>query len=130
MADRIDNLAKLRVPPENFQLPPRTYDDTAKRRAEKKQDFQKFLQVAGQLTQTAARIGLNVAAPGLGAGPLGAGLTGQSGLTGSDNYFAQQMLLFELQRKVQHEQQVFTTMTNISKAYHDGRMSAVRNLRS
>lgn len=40
-----------------------------------------------------------------------------------------QLQLFELQRRLQHENQVFTTLSNVSKTNHETRMAAVRNMR-
>jgi len=66
-------------------------------------------------------------AAGLGTGTLNGGLGGALG-TGDDG-FGLQMQLLELQRKIQAETQVFQTLSNTSKAEHDARMSAVRNIR-
>jgi hypothetical protein len=43
--------------------------------------------------------------------------------------YRQQMQLFELQRRLQHENQIFSTLSNVSKTNHETRMAAVRNMR-
>ena len=64
---------------------------------------------------------------GLGTGTLG-GFGGLGGAGGSTE-FNEQLQLLQLQRQVQRQSQIFETMTNIAKAEHDRRMSAVRNMR-
>lgn len=66
-------------------------------------------------------------AAGLGLGSLG-GFGGLTEMAGGDP-FAQQLALIDIQREVQMETQVVETLSNIEKAQHDARMSAVRNMR-
>jgi len=57
---------------------------------------------------------------GIGGGGLGGGL---------DGLFDDQQRFFLLQLQVQQQQQIFTTQTNLAKADHEARMSAVRNMK-
>ena len=60
---------------------------------------------------------------GTGTGNLGLDV---ENTTGFDNMKE----LLNLQMQVQQKIQQFTTLTNLAKTEHDGRMSAVRNMRS
>ena len=103
-------------------------------------DFAQGLgQVTAALAQTAAGIaggpgaGMavgNLFGGGLGTGTLGGlgGLGGVGGLAGGTD-FQQQLALIQLQRQIQAQTQIFETLSNVSKAEHDARMSAVRNMR-
>ena len=90
----------------------------------------------GQVFQQVLRTGVQAAAQAYGipgAGGLGGGtLTGfGGGLDGlaGDDPFAQNVALLQLQRQIQTESQRFQTESNISKAEHDAKMAAVRNIR-
>ncbi|MGA2498830.1 MAG: hypothetical protein ABSH20_13895 [Tepidisphaeraceae bacterium] len=79
---------------------------------------------------------------GMGGGPSGqivqsmlgslgggvSGIGGASGMGGIDT--SQQMQLLQLQNQIQSEQQVWTTLTNISKSEHETRMDAIRNIKA
>ncbi|MFQ5590785.1 MAG: hypothetical protein ACE5HE_06470 [Phycisphaerae bacterium] len=79
--------------------------------------------------------GLQVAGGGLGTGTLGGALGGVLGglggtgdlLGGTDGIG--QLELLNLQRQINREAQIFTTLTNVEKSHHDARMSAIRNVR-
>lgn len=65
----------------------------------------------------------------LSGGSALAGIGGGGGDIGLGNMFDQQMRFFRLQLEVQQQQQLFTTQTNLAKADHEARMSAVRNMK-
>lgn len=65
----------------------------------------------------------------LGAGVRSAGFGAILSGDGASSQMRQQLHLFELQRRLQHENQVFTTLSNVSKTNHETRMAAVRNMR-
>lgn len=66
---------------------------------------------------------------GAGMGTLG-GMGGVGGMMGGGDGFSEQLALIGLQQQMQRQTQVVETMSNISKAEHDARMAAVRNIRS
>lgn len=77
----------------------------------------------GELLGRAVGSAVRAAVRGTGFGAL---LPGTGGLSPE---FQQQMQLFDLQRRLQHENQVFSTLSNVSKTNHETRMAAVRNMR-
>ncbi len=91
-----------------------------------------FMQVGTGVAQLGLT-GLQVAGGGgLGtgtlAGALGGVLGGGGGILGGTDGIGQ-MELLNLQRQINQEAQIFTTITNVEKSHHDARMSAVRNIR-
>ena len=91
-----------------------------------------FQQVGTRVAQVGLT-GLQIAGGtgGLGAGTLGGALGtlgGVDGLLGGTDTMGQLELL-NLQRQINMEAQIFTTMTNVEKSHHDARMSAIRNIR-
>ncbi len=123
------------IPANRLNRQPRQFKQAAKPNAGAGQ----FIKLLGgglaSLAQTAAGIAGGPAAGGLvsqllggalGGGTLG-GLGGGGLMGGTDT--ANQMALIQLQRQIQQQTQIFETLTNISKAEHDARMSSVRNIR-
>jgi hypothetical protein len=89
---------------------------------------QGFLDALNGAAALAAQIVPAVAsAAGLASGPIGLGsLTSAAGALGGGGSYQQ---LLALQMKVQQETLQFQSASNISKAAHDAKMNAVRNVR-
>ena len=92
--------------------------------------------IPGSSTSSKVARAAGQAAGGIFSGLLGSSSVGRAatdgvtkGLEGTPEFDNMKELL-DLQRKVQLEIQRFTTLTNLAKTEHDGRMSAVRNMRS
>lgn len=84
--------------------------------------------------QTAVPMGVNMASSLTGGNMLGLGpissMMGGLGGGGASSDYAMQMQLLNVQRKMQMEQQVWNTVSNIEKAQHETRMALIRNVRS
>lgn len=48
---------------------------------------------------------------------------------GAGDLFSEQQQFFELQLQVQQQQQLFNMQSNLAKADHEARMSAIRNMK-
>jgi hypothetical protein len=126
-----------KIDPTNIARQPRGLEPEAKKAKDQAAAGQ-FAATLGQAAIGAAGLGMTglqvAAATGLGGGTFGGTLgpilgavTGMTGMGTSDG--ASQLQLLNMQRQIQQEAQFFTTLTNIEKAHHDARMSAVRNIR-
>jgi len=91
-----------------------------------------FRQVLGGTVSLAGQLAGSVSgASTMGLGPI-AGNLASSLLTGTgsaDSGTADPMQLLQLQEQLQQQEQVFNTMSNISKTEHETRMAAVRNMK-